>query len=276
MDISLLLSAGMMSCGRVMKVLPQSEIKSPQEYMMKVIRNQLLPALDVIYPRLLPPKTFRVEMLTKVNDGDGIFQDAALQGMDSRYNAFRVPSQLLDGCRMLGIKNWHETYSTVNTDNGLYGVGLGNMYPNRWGRFSSANVYARAFGNMVNYADAQLMGTMKPSLRMKYYPPNIVMINKPYADIPDMCITCTFKVGNDENLITVPDVAYMAIKDLFILYLKERIYTEYSMFSEIDTTTGNPVNLGISDWSSAESDAAQKFADLQATAHFRNTSMMSG
>lgn len=275
MDISLLLDDGMMYCGRVMKVLPQNEIKSPVEYMMKVIKKQTLPSLDILYPRLVK-KTFPIYALTKVDDGDKIFNGGVTQSMDSRYAAFRVPDSLLDGCRMLGIRDYFESYGNSSGAENMYGMGLGAMYPNKWGRYSSAHLYSRSFGNMINYADSQLLGTMKPSIRMQYQPPNVLLINHPYCADEGMFITVEFKVGNDENLITVPDTAYERIRRLFILDLKTRIYNEYAMFSEIDTTTGNPVNLGISDWSSAESDRIQEFDTLQATAHFRNSTMRSG
>lgn len=276
MDMSLLFAAGMKSCGRVLRILPQSEIGSPEEYMRVVVKRDLAPALDDILPRLIT-KTFRIFELTKVEDGDAALArtDNAV-GIDSRYNAYRVPSKLLDGGNMLGIKNYFETYGNGNGMDGIYGAGLGNMYPNKYGRFSSANMYARSFGNLVNYADAQLISTMQPALRMKYKNPNILLINKPYADRDEETFTVTFKVSNDLELLEVPPTSFMSIKRLFILYLKASIYEEYAMFSEVDTTTGVPVNLTISDWSSADSDADQLFMEMKQTAHFRNTSMMSG
>ena len=258
-----------------MNILPQKEIGSPIEYMTKVIRNQTLPSLNIIYPRFIK-KSFPIYALKKVDDGDAIFHNGAKQGMDSRYAAFRVPSELLDGCRMIGIRDAFETYGNSSGSDNMYGAGLGTMYPNKYGRFSSANVYARAFGNMINYADAQLVGTMKPSFRVKYEPPNKILINHPYCEDGGLFITVEFKVSNDENLLTVPETAYESIKQLFILDLKARIYDEYSMFSEVDTTTGTPINIGIADWSSAESDRDAKFAEFQATAHFRNSTMRSG
>lgn len=275
MDIALLYAAGMKSCGRVLSILPQSEIKSPEEYMAVVIKRDLLPALDDLLPRFVT-KSFYIAELIKVDDGDAVFESNLGQGMDARYNAYRVPKTLLDGGEMIGIKNYFLSYGSSDGNNGIYGNGLGNMYPNRYGRYSSANIYARAYSNMINFADAQLVGTMAPSLRMKHESPNILFINKPYADNPGTSVTVTFKIANDPNLVTVPNRSFMGIKKLFVLYLKASIYEQYAMFSEIDTTTGNPVNLGISDWSSADADADQAFMELKQTAHFRNTSMMSG
>lgn len=287
MDITLLFKAGMRNCGRVLRVLPKKEIGSPIEYMTNILKEVTLPKLNILLPQLVE-KTFPVGALTQVDDGDNVFKEQefmsllfddakSAHGMDSRYAAFRVPKTITDGSDIMGLKNWHLTYSTPDMgENNIYGFGLGEMYPNRYGRFSSANIYARSVSGIINYADAQLMGTMVPSLRLKFYQPNILLVNKPYGNNPSTFMTVTFKLKNDENLMTISDNSYEAVREMFVLDLKASIYGEYGIFDEVETTTGNSIRLGISDWSSAEQDAAQLYKDNLATAHFRNSSMMSG
>lgn len=281
MDVSMLYTAGMRACGRVLKVLPQSEIGSPMEYLQRVLVEETLPTLDELIPRFIR-KTFKISALFKVSDGDISYENPEFANSvdaffgDCRYNGFRIPPALVGYCDVTGIKNYFEGYTTSSYTTGLTGAGFGNMYPNKYGRYSSANIYARAWGNALNYADAQLLGTMQPSLRMMFYEPNILFINKPYADMGDEIITVTFKVKNDENLMSVSSNAFDNIKSLFILDVKKSVYNEYGMFKEIDTPSGSSIDLGISDWSSAESDREQKYQEYKQTAHFRNNSMMSG
>ena len=52
MDLNNLLKSGMRECGRVLKLLPKDEIGSPTEYMMKIIREETLPSLDIIHPMI--------------------------------------------------------------------------------------------------------------------------------------------------------------------------------------------------------------------------------
>lgn len=274
MDINLLFQAGMRACGRVLKVLPQDEIGSPLMYMQRVLREETLPSLNFLLPRL-HTKTFPIYALTKVADGDTAVTYSVGVVMDNRYNAFRVPRDLVDGADIVGIKDCFLAYGGTNADCGTYGgFGVGQLRGGIFGRLSSADLYARSLTNSLTYADAQLIGTMTPTLRCKFFPPNIIWINKPYADEEETFITVTFKLANDENLITVPVSAYEGIRKLFILDLKKSIYNEYSPFSEIETPDG-PINIKIDDWSSAEADRDQLYVDYQNTAHFRNTSMKS-
>lgn len=265
----------MRSCGRVLKVLPKDEIESPLIYMQKILKEETLPSLNILLPRLLT-KSFPIYALKKIEDGDPILTASSSPKIDSRYNAYRIPSGIVDGAEIIGIKSCFASYG--NGDNGINdynGIGLGEIYPNRYGRFSSANLYARALSNTLQYADAQLVGTMTPQLRHKFFQPNILWINKPWADNESTFITVTFKLHNDENLVTVPDTAFEGIKKLFLLDLKKSIYNEYGMFSELDTPYG-PINLKIDDWSSAESDRDALYTEYLGTAHFRNTSMRTG
>lgn len=271
MDVQTLFSAGMRTCGRVLKVLPQEEIGSPIQYMQTILREETLPSLNILLPRLLTKK-FPIYALTRVEDGDNML-DSNVPGIDNRYSAFRVPESIVEGAPIQGIKSYCLT-SAVGEMHDHSGFGIGMTFPNRYGRYSSANLYEASLASSLRYADAQLIGTMVPTLRMKFFQPNVLWINKPYADDDDLFITVTFKIQNDENLITVPDSAYEGVKELFILDLKKSIYNEYGMFSELETPYGT-VNLKIDDWSSAEADRNQLYKDYLATAHYRNTAMMS-
>ena len=272
MDITTLFRAGMRTCGRVLNVLPKEDIGSPMQYMQDILREETLPSLNILLPRLLTKK-FPIYSLTKVEDGDNTLE-SSMPGVDNRYSVFRVPSDIVDGGIIQGIKEYHLAYASGDTHNHSGCGGVGMTYPNKYGRFSSANLYEASLIASLRYADAQLIGTMVPTLRMKFFQPNVLWINKPYADEDDLFVTVTFKIQNDENLVTVPDSAYEGVKELFILDLKKSLYNEYGMFSELDTPYGT-IRLKIDDWSSDESDRNQLYKDYLATAHYRNTSMMS-
>ena len=275
MNIDLLFRSGMRTCGRVLNVLPTDDIGSPAIYMQRILREETLPSLNILLPRLLT-KTFPISILTKVGDGDPFSKESEGGNIDSRYNAYRIPSTIVDGATIIGIKDCFPAYGSSGNDYHSYaGNGLGEIYPNRYGRFSSSNLYSRALTNTLRYADAQLVGTMTPQMRAKFYEPNIILINKPWADNDGLSITVTFKLSNDENLVTVPDTAFEGIKKLFLLDLKKSLYNEYGMFSELETPYGN-ISLKIDDWSSAESDRDALYTEFLGTAHFRNTSMRTG
>ena len=274
MDINKLFKSGMRACGRVLNVLPQDEIGSPLLYMKDVLRDELLPSLNILIPRFLT-KTFPIYVLNKVADGDTSISGGNGVVMDNRYNAFRIPKDLVDGADVIGIKDCFLAYGGSGADCETYrGLGVGQLRGGVFGRASSADLYARSLTNTLTYADAQLLGTMTPTLRSKFYEPNVLWLNKPYADEENTFITVTFKLSNDENLITVPNRSFEGVRKLFILDLKKSIYNEYGPFSEIETPDG-PINLKIDDWSGAEADREQAYQDFLASAHFRNSSMRS-
>ena len=275
MNINLLFEAGMRTCGRVLKVLPKDDIGSPLIYMQKILKEETLPSLDILLPRFLT-KTFPIYALEKVQDGNQILSAGSIPNVDNRYNVYRIPSSIVEGAGIMGIRDCFPSYGSNDEGMSDYnGIGLGEIYPNRYGRFSSANLYAKALSSTLQYADAQLVGTIMPQLRYKFFQPNIMWINKPWADNEKTFITVTFKLRNDENLVTVPDSAFEGIKKLFILDLKKSIYNEYSMFSELETPYGT-VNLRIDDWNGAEADRDTLYTEYLGQSHFRNSSMRTG
>lgn len=268
MDIDKLFHAGMRTCGRVLKVLPKEDIQSPLLYMQGVLRDETLPKINQLLPILIT-KTFPIYALKKMAEGD---MTTDMPTMDARYLAFRVPSSLVDGGTLCGIKKIIQAYQTNDHDHdnvSAYGY-------NKWGRMSSDYMYGRSWMTVLNYADGQLQGTMKAAIRAKFYHPNILWVNRPYAENENLFVTVTFKIANDEQLVSVSDSAYQTVRELFVLDLKASIFNEFGMFSEMDTPNGAAFNLRIDDWSGAEAEANEKFKEYQATMHFRNESMHSG
>ena len=67
MDINKLFRAGKRECGRVLNILPKDEIGSPMDYMMEILKEETLPSLDIVYPRLYRT-TFGINHLVQIND----------------------------------------------------------------------------------------------------------------------------------------------------------------------------------------------------------------
>lgn len=274
MDINKLFRSGMRTCGRVLNVLPKDEIGSPMDYMMTVLKEETLPSLDIVYPRLFKT-TFGIQHLIQVNDQtelDGI-------GIDSRYVAYRIPSKLTEGLGIMSIKSCVPSTSLDLSDSkssfplanfGLWQWSGGGNY----GRYSSANLYEAASYAQLNYADRQLAGQFTSAFRHYFYPPNILLILSSYVS-DSLSLTCTFCLKNDENLISIEDTAYEGVKKLFLLDLKKSIYNEYGLFANIETPYGN-IELKIDDWSSAESERNELYESYLATAHYRTSAMRTG
>lgn len=275
MDINKLFRAGMRECGRVLKVLPQEEIGSPMEYMMNVLKEETLPSLDIIHPRLFKV-TFGIQKLIKINDQtelDGY-------GLDSRYIGYRIPRELTEGLDIMSIKSCVPS-SSLDIGNpsgdpydthGIFTLTGGSS--RNFGRYSSANLYEAAAYAQLNYADRLLAGQFTSAFRYYFYPPNILMILSSYAT-SNQSLTVTFCLKNDENLVSVEDTAYEGIRRLFLLDLKKSIYNEYGLFSNVETSIGS-IDLKIDDWSSAENDRNELYDTYANTAHFRTSSMRTG
>ena len=106
MDINRLFKAGDSVCGRVMRVLPEKEIGSPKQYMMKVLKDFTKPSLDELYPRL-----YR----TTLNVNDLIPLDNITT--TSLYVGYRIPLSLTNGLEILGIRNFSPSatgYGQIN------------------------------------------------------------------------------------------------------------------------------------------------------------------
>lgn len=275
MDINLLLDRGMMACGRVLKVLPKNGedgIGSPKKYMLKVLRIRTLPTLDDLYP-IIFRKTISTGSLIPYaeNEYNRNISDMETRVItDDRYYKFRIPSEVVDGHKIISLKGCVPVYATAG---GLTGSGVSvgyesRVYGNKWGRTSSADLYGAAWSNMLNYADRQLMGTMKRNFRFYFFQPNILAVTEPGSLCIDFCL------GNDENLISVDEGATENAGRLFVYDLRTAIYNEYGNYVEISTPEGD-YNMNTGDWASAEDQRNTLYNELRAKRHFRTSSMRS-
>lgn len=276
MDINKLFRAGLRTCGRVLNVLPKDDIGSPMDYMLKILKEETLPSLDIIYPRLYKT-TFGVQNLIEINEQTPL--EGA--GLDTRYIAYRIPKQLTEGLDIVSIKSCVPSSSLdigrSNVSSPMNGYGIYNQYgatKQSYGRYSSADLYEAAAYANLNYADRLLMGQFTSAFRYYFYPPNILMILASYVT-KSLSLTAEFCLKNDENLISVEDSAYEGVRRLFILDLKKSLYNEYGLFATVETQNG-PLDLKIDEWSGAESERNELFDQYLSTAHFRTSSMRTG
>lgn len=274
MDINLLLKAGMRSCGRVLKLLPEDEIKSPVEYMMMVIREETLPSLDLLHPMIIK-KTFSTADLIPVDINDPMVTSINIPNRiinDDRYSKFRIPLEMTDGHEILTIKSCVPVSANIGPmmdGFGNFGNYNGLPWNNNFGRATAGDLYGTVMLANVNYADRQLVGEISRNFRFYFYPPNIIMMTNYLGPL-----NAAFCVKNDENLISLDDMAYEGVKRLFLLDLKKSIYNEFGNFTEIDTPYGT-LDLKIQDWSSAEQDRNELFEQYRSTSHFRTSSIRS-
>ena len=277
MDINLLFRSGMRECGRVLKVLPKDEIGTPMDYMMTILKEETIPSLNIIYPRLFQA-TFNINELIQVNDPT----DIEKYGLSNKYIAYRIPHKLTEGLDIMSIKSCVPSVYRTNRGDQMneltsFGTLTGDdswNWVNRYGRASSASLYEMAARAQLDYADRQLLGQFTNAFRYKFYPPNILCILTEYAT-NSLSLDVTFCLKNDDNLISIEDTAYEEVRKLFILDLKKSIYNEYGLFSSVSTPNGD-IDLKIDDWSSAEGDRNELYNQHLSTAHFRTTGMRSG
>jgi hypothetical protein len=268
MDINLLFSAGLRKCGRVLNILPTSEIGSPKQYMMKVLTEETIPALNIVFPRLFKT-TFPASALIPLNSNGA---DIDRPGIDSRYCAYRIPTTLTEGLDIMSIKSCVPGAPSGPTNgNGMFN-GLGTS--GRFGRYSSADMYEAVSRSQLQYADALMMGPFTEAFRYYFYSPNIFYMNRDASE-RGLMLTATFCLKNDPNLISIEETAYEGVKELFILDLKSSIYEQYAMHTEVDTPIGT-LSLKIDDWASATSDRKELYDLYRSTSHLRTASMRTG
>ena len=264
MDINLLFEAGEMDCGRVLKVLPEKDIKSPKHYMAKVLRVKTMPSINRLYPVILK----RV-----INLGELEFI-----GENGGYSGWRIPSHLVSGLPIQSIKTAYPGGGNIE-NNGINGYmhNIGNIgygaYPNRFGRMSSANIYEGIVSAQIQYLDLQAMGQIQEAPTPKFEKPNIIWLNNAFKSTT--IITIEFCLDNDENLITLDNSVYEGVRRLFVLDLKSAIYNEFSTWSNLDTSLGT-IDLKIDEWSGAESERNELFDQFDSLSHLRRHAMKSG
>lgn len=281
MDINLLFRTVMGKCGRVLRVLPKDEIGgSINAYLTEILETDLLPDLDVLIPYQFQI-SFNVADLEPISDTDarnGLTGAVpSMPGYDDRYALFRIPKKLTKGRGIMDIKSLVPASGRA-TDDRYTGfptsTGIGTTMANQFGRYSSANPWERSALSTLTYMDGLLQGQSNVKFRSYFYQPNILWLVKPYGSDSGMRLTGCFLLKNDTSLLTVPDVSYPVVANLFVLDVRARIYNEFGHLSEIDTPYGS-VNLGIGDWSGCEAERRDKFAELQAQAHIHNSAMKS-
>lgn len=277
MDINLLFRAAERRCGRVLRVLPKEEIGSPREYLMQVLQDETLPTLNICLPYQVK-KNFTLESLISCDFmKDGSYD----QRIDDRYAVYRIPPEVVNGQEIMSIKDLVPSTQISRggiTDGYVVGsttLGFRNITgPNKYGRYSSANVYESVCMSQLEYADKLLMGNIQSQFRYYFYQPNILLISRMYATAGGQFVA-TFNLKNDPNLVTIPDTAFDGVKKLFILDVKAALYGDYGIFGEVETPNGT-VNLGIGEWSGAEQERNELANEYRAKAHIRNSSMRNG
>lgn len=279
MDINKLFRVAMRRCGRVLRVLPKDEIGgSINQYLTDILEDELMPALDILIPYQYQV-SFNIEDLTPVSgsEWDAEANSAAMPAYDDRYAIYRIPKKLTKGRGIMGMKSL--VPASGNSSDVRYtgfptGVGIGSTMANQFGRYSSAMPWERSALSTLTYADGLLQGQTSIKFRSYFYEPNILWIVKPYGVDRGMRLTACFLLKNDPTLLTVPEVSFVKVAEMFVLYVRAAIYNQFGYLSEIDTPYGS-VNLNIGDWSGCESEAKELFETLQATAHIHNSALKS-
>lgn len=269
MDINLLFKAGDNACGRVLRLLPEKEIGSPKKFMMDVLETETLPSINDLHPKIYRT-VLTTDTLIPINRAD-------MTG----YIGYRIPLELTQGLKIRGIRSL--STGTMGFSNDVYRDSQTTGYigasswlaaaPNRFGRYSSANLYETALGSMVSYVDLQLLGQFQEAPIPRFEPPNIMWLNKTYASSKSFFVVLLLE--NDKNLLSVDDEVYEAVKKLFILDLKKTIYNNYGMISNVDTAIGS-LDLRIDDWSGASDQRDDLFTEYDSMSHIRKTSIISG
>lgn len=274
MDINKLFRSGLRACRVVFDILPREEIGSPMEYMMEVLKDETLPSLNTLFPRLYRT-TIHISQLIPVENvvGNG------LPEVHDNYIPFRIPIKLTEGLAIFSVKSCVPMAYVPNTSqNGwLYnGIGTQNVFSTRrrFGSYSSANLYESSAAAALNYADRQLAGQITSAFRYYFYPPNILCLFASYVN-DGLSLSCTFCLENDPNLISIENTAYDKVKKLFILDLKKCLYNDYKLHGTISTPNGE-LETKIDEWSSAEADRDELYSTYESTAHFRTSSMRTG
>lgn len=273
MNMSDLLKAGMGACGRVLRLLPkegEDGIGSPREYMIKIFNEETLPSLNILHPMILNKEVSTTSLKPiEVNDADA-FDTVIPERVrnDSRYSMYRIPSEVTDGYEIVTIKSCVPIRAN-GYGTGAYGYHYNETpWNNHFGRTSSGDLYATALAGAIDYADRQLLGSVSRNFRFKFYPPNILAITN-YAGP----LSIAFCVKNDNNAVSLDDMSFDGVRNLFILDIRKRVFNEYG-FRTISTPTGD-IDLGIEDWAGAEAERNELFKEYRGTSHFRTSSIRS-
>jgi hypothetical protein len=269
MDINKLFRSADMSCGRVLKILPEAEIGSPKQYLQEILEVKTLPSLNELYPYI-----DRVQINTT-------HLETIIDKSDPYYIGYRIPLSLTNGLKIMSVKALHCGTGATPTD-GIYessaaatlGRGLRMAaYPNKYGRYGSSHLYETVMLANLSYADNMLLGQVQEAPVPRFQPPNIIWINKSYGSAG--VFTATLCLENDKNLLTIPDDVFEGVRRLFVLDVKSTVYSQYGMLSSIETALGT-LDLKIDDWSSAENERMDLFDQYKSMAHLRKHTIKNG
>lgn len=279
MDINKLFRGVMGKCGRVLKVLPKEEIGgSINQYLTEILETDTLPALDILVPYQYQV-SFNIADLTPVTNTEveNGLNVPSIPTYDDRYAIYRIPKSITKGRGIIGIKSVVPANGNPLDDNFAAfptGVGIGTTMTNQFGRYSSAVPWERSAISTLTYMDSMLQGQSNVKFRTYFRQPNIFWVIKPYGTDKGMRLTAIFLLKNDPSLLTIPDVSFVKVQELFVLDVRTRIYNEFGYLGELDTPYGT-VNLNIGDWSGCENERKELFEQLQATAHIHNSAIKS-
>lgn len=278
MDINGLLKSGMRTCGRVLRLLPTDGdmgIGSPMKYMNDVLMNETMPSLDILHPMIVK-KTVSTGQLLPVDVNDSDVFDLSLRDKmanrvinDDRYSTYRIPSDIVDGLEIMDIKSCVPVRANT-AGTGYYGSYFNETpWNNHFGRTSSGDLYGMVLAAQVDYADRQLLGSVSRSFRFYFFDPNILMITNYSGPL-----SISFNLRNDPSMMTLPHMAYEAVRRLFVLDLKKSIYNEFGNYTDVDTPVGS-LDLKIQDWAGAEQERNELFDTYRSTSHFRTSTIRS-
>lgn len=278
MDINALFKRALGKCKRVLKILPPDEIGgSITNYLQTILLEDTLPSLDILIPYQFQI-SFKVGDLIPVSDPTQLAAElnCELPSYDDRYALYRIPKKLTRGRGIMEIKsivpparNSNDAFAGFPT-----GVGIGSTMTNQFGRYSSATMYELSCLSSLSYLDGMLAGQTQVKFRTYFYQPNLLWIVKPYGVDKGLRLTACFLLKNDPSLLTVPDVSFEKVAELFVLDVRARIYNEFGYISEIETPYGT-TNSGISDWSGCEAERKELFDTLQNSSHLYKSAMKS-
>ena len=256
MDINKLFQAAEFECGRVLKILPEKEIGSPKQYMTKVLEISTLPSLDILYPRII---TISIGDLTPI-------------GTRGNNVGYRIPFNKTEGLEIISVRS----LVTKTTNEQISGIDMNNVattnnvrmyaYHNRFGRYSSANMYEAIVTAQINYADRMALSQVLEAPTPRFEAPNILWLNRSASGYASYDVQLCTK--NDPNLVTIDDRVFEAVKRLFILDLKAAIYGEYGILSTIETPFGT-IDLKIEDWSNARQERQDLYDQYESMSHLR-------
>lgn len=260
MDLNLLLKSLKMDLGMILKVIPDPEnpglpLQDPDKYLKDILDTKTMPTLSIVYPYFFKIQVSKEQLIPLDEIRDDVRQ---------KKIRYRIPLEVSRGYQILYIRKVFPIGSPMNgmTANNLMYPCYSNTYH---GRPSSSTLYQSSMMASLKYAEAQLAGTLIKGISVHFEHPNIVHIDRMYAEFP----VYEFDIGvkHDDNLLTIPDTALDEVKKLAILDIRSTIYNQYKLYDSLGMPFGN-LNLKLDDWSGAEAEREEFYNRLLSTSHY--------